>query len=191
MPSIRSALRLAAAAGAAVAVAVTTAAPASAMAIGQPLCNHRPSAEAYVCVQEVADGPRIPVAPVYGATTSPVGVADLAGYLVSYRVPTGPQSFADIPCVVQVTNGVTTDECASLGLARTPDRQPVTLYHQPVNSYTAGITQTSQLYICEASVTATADGFGITNQILPTLCYDGLLEQATKVVDALIGPWST
>lgn len=191
MPSIRSIPRALAVAAGSVVLVAGLATPASAVAVGEPQCGATPP-PTYVCVQEVPNGPRIPVATVLGVNLNPTQLANVVGYLESYRVPTGPSSYTDIPCVVLVTNGTTTDECANLGLSQTPDVNPIPLVSRNVDSYNPTVKRLVDFYICQGRVTATVAGFG-PSQVIATLCYDiapGSVPAITLDSELDLGTWS-
>lgn len=121
-----------------------------------------------VCV-DLAIGPVLEEETVYGVTTTPLLTHTVGGWLDAYRFPLPTGGSAVVPCVVLAANSRDANPCATAGgtfVSRT-----LTLVSQSVTQ--PQVVQGSALTtvrVCNATLTATANGFGIENVPVYSTC---------------------
>lgn len=121
-----------------------------------------------VCVSLVT-GPVLEQETVYGVTTTPVATHTVGGWVDAYRFPLPTGGSAVVPCVVLAVNATDGNPCETAGgtfvsRAATLVTQSV---DQPAPVQGAAL---ATVRVCDATLTATVNGFGIEDVPVYSVC---------------------
>lgn len=96
-----------------------------------------------------------------------VNIGSVAAYLDRYRL--GTLTFT---CVTPVTNGTEHDACGLFGFTR-ESRTPL-VPHTEINVNVPQVGVLMTVYVCEATLVATAAGNGVDGETILTVCETGM-----------------
>jgi hypothetical protein len=155
---------------AAAALAACTLAATAGPATASPILRCGRQTEAIACISNEQHVTTLFAVPA--AETAALHVANVAAYVVVYRVP---NSSVGIPCVVASVDATASDECASLGLVRDESAPPVALVDGPVDGFAPAISPTplATVDVCSGLLHAGYQGIGLDGQPIVIVCLTG------------------